>query len=686
MLKKLTYNAEFVATGRVLSQSLEFDTGLIAITGANEAGKSFVLEMIRFAWFGVGALRGQASDFAQLSVSLQWEMKGAHYLVERGLKNAKLSCGGEPLAVGTSAVNSCLLDLIGFGLAVFDVSCVANQGDIEKLSNMRPTERKRLVDSVIGIGALEVLAKWAGDEALLREKEAAGTRAGIRPVIEPDEPEGYEPSTDLADKLNQAEVDERQIQTLKAQLAVRRKSPEKPTETVNLPASALEPLARSQLETVGEIGKIEAHLRAMGHPVSTSEEHLAVLENQLQELETYRKAQMFLRLHPRPEMEIADIQAVLREIEAYEKTTATSTRISSLIRSKEGELCTVQAGRVECPACSHAFTPGAKTTEGDLRGEIEDLRAQLPVVPPAPAKTKAQLDRLTAAWASWPKDQVEAAEAVKEPVDPGINAGFIADHRRQNKLVEEKAQLSTRLAELKAGREGKPDFVTMLEQRKAYEQALVQWRQADSDYQTWVGERAQWSYRLSVLESKALPVSELRSRLTTAQVYEHMFKTYEEGRQLAEMLETRATLLEHDAAQYRRVRKSFIDLRQSVKQHLLPSLNAVASQLLRQMTGGSRQVVMIDDDFEIWVDKQKIHTLSGSGKACANLAIRIALGQVLTSRVFPLFLGDEIDASMDEFRAEQTALTLRSITDRISQLLLVSHKTVDADQTIRLET
>jgi hypothetical protein len=43
------------------------------------------------------------------------------------------------------------------------------------------------------------------------------------------------------------------------------------------------------------------------------------------------------------------------------------------------------------------------------------------------------------------------------------------------------------------------------------------------------------------------------------------------------------------------------------------------------------------------------------GKAVANLALRLGLGQVLTNKVFSLFIGDEIDASLDGSRAQQTS-------------------------------
>jgi DNA repair exonuclease SbcCD ATPase subunit len=84
------------------------------------------------------------------------------------------------------------------------------------------------------------------------------------------------------------------------------------------------------------------------------------------------------------------------------------------------------------------------------------------------------------------------------------------------------------------------------------------------------------------------------------------------------------------------------------------------------------------------VDNQELETLSGSGKAVANLSIRIALGQVLTNRVVSLMLADEIDASMDDFRAEKTADVLQMLVERVSQVLLVSHKTVDAPHYVRL--
>ena len=68
----------------------------------------------------------------------------------------------------------------------------------------------------------------------------------------------------------------------------------------------------------------------------------------------------------------------------------------------------------------------------------------------------------------------------------------------------------------------------------------------------------------------------------------------------------------------------------------------------------------------------------------ANLAICIALGQILTNRVFSVFMADEVDAAMDEDRAEHTAQALRRLTTMVAQVILVTHKRPETDVTIEL--
>ena len=121
-----------------------------------------------------------------------------------------------------------------------------------------------------------------------------------------------------------------------------------------------------------------------------------------------------------------------------------------------------------------------------------------------------------------------------------------------------------------------------------------------------------------------------------------------------------------------------------VKQELAPSLSKAASSLLYAMTNGERRFVDVDHDFNIIVDGQPLQTLSGSGKSVVNLALRIGLGQVLTSKVLPIFMGDEIDKDMDAIRATSTHSTFQNLKSVLTQIILVTHKDIEADQVISL--
>src|SRR3546814_3387013 len=93
------------------------------------------------------------------------EIAGKDSRVERTPRNETLwGPDGDVLAVNTEAVNQKLLEILGFGLDVFDVVCAARQKDSERLSQMKASERKRLSDRILGLTAQEKAEKDCKDE------------------------------------------------------------------------------------------------------------------------------------------------------------------------------------------------------------------------------------------------------------------------------------------------------------------------------------------------------------------------------------------------------------------------------------------------------------------------------------------------------------------------------------------
>ena len=134
-----------------------------------------------------------------------------------------------------------------------------------------------------------------------------------------------------------------------------------------------------------------------------------------------------------------------------------------------------------------------------------------------------------------------------------------------------------------------------------------------------------------------------------------------------------------DLNAYKLAEEGIMSLKSKIKSYVVPSLQKEASRLVSEMTNAELNEVNITDDFDITVNGKELALLSGSEKAVANLAIRLGLGCVLTRKVFNVFMGDEIDESMSEERAERVAESLHRLLGTIDQIILISHKDITAD-------
>ena len=677
MFHHLEYEAEFPPSlihplGRKLSGKLDYLKGLTAITGANESGKSFSLEMLRFGLWGSAALRGSGEDYTSIKMEETWSIRGVLHRVTRTLKKATLYRGAEVLATGVSVVNEKIVKIMGFGIEVFDVACSANQDDLLRITSMKPTERRRLVDSVVGIGALEVVGKWASNEAGLREREAQTMRGLLtQPAPVPD----FEGDVaNLSERMALAEQATAEIQRLRGWLAQTRTKPSAPVTTISLPSENLKQFADDRKKLRLEIEAIKAQLAVL--PVGTTQDfNYDELRAAVTNWEIYDTAQRRLARNPKPTLALADANSIMATHTAYARTMQEiganedlSKRISKL---KEHKL--------QCPACSHEWHVNDE--------QIAQLEAQYTPAGCLPAKPEVSYHEAELACAAWGRfDQSAFDWDSVVPVAPkaGLTLPQIDMMEKSKALEVRRDALKLELEPLEKKFAGGQDFEQMLGQRLAYEASLSRFHEDTKVFVAWLTECQAKQHELERLKPIAEQLPALRLTAQQWMLHQQLVVRFEKDLASYTAGMAQVVKLETEAAQYRLMTEAMARIRTKVKQFLLPSLNRVASVLLARLTGGARTSVIIDEDFEIKVDGQRVSTLSGSGKACANLAIRIALGQVLVSGVMSVFLGDEIDGSMDSFRAEETALTLRTLVNTVSQILIVSHKNPEADHKIIL--
>jgi exonuclease SbcC len=623
----MKYQVTFLSTGRTFTADLQFGAGVTAITGENESGKSLILEMIRYALFGSGALRSVSGNYRNLSVTLVFGLGDDEYRVDRRARLETLQKNGEVVASGTSTLNDLIPRTLGFNLRVFDVACSANQGDIEKLTNMRPADRKQMVDSVIGLNVLDGIEKWTREEAVRMRREADALSEGLVRPVAPTPPPGINirPAAELGPELQAADADYRRWIGLQA---IQQPSAPLPPIDPKIEATAEQLQAHQQerAAAMAEVARLQRLVASIPDATHTAE--------QLDAAEAWNGfVAEVKRRGTRPTLTLAEIEAAEAMWEARDAWRPSEP----------------------CDSCGYRATDA--------------------VQPPAPEHTKAALRAERTALAQW----AEPMELVPLAV-PELTASQITAGRRAIELQDQKRAATQALLGL-----------IVPEDRTQELQNLQRFQTAQAVYQSHVDryneQLAAWQQaqaQLSTLEGAPERFALLNQQHTALSVYEAQLQTHLVAEVSYDAAMDRVTEKQRTADGMRKGSDALRLTRTKVKQHLIPSLSRVASGYLTSMTGGRRTQVVIDDDFNIVVDGQEIDELAGSAKAVVNLSVRLGLGQVLTQRVFPVFLGDEIDAAMDSTRAEATTETLRGLTERIKQVIIVSHKQVEADHQISL--
>jgi exonuclease SbcC len=649
----------------------DFEAGLTAITGLNGSGKSEMLDMIRFAFFGAAALRTVISDYKKLKVTLCAAIRGVDYTIERTTTNAVLKRGGSAICTGTKPVNLKIVELFSYGLMVFDTANIARQGQIAAFANMVPSDRKRMIDSTIGLNVIDDLAKWCAGEATARASQATGIRVGASAPTEPVKPENYCSLELITEERRNLDTFAEEARNLRLKLQVRpnvRDMPSCPDPRGQEELRSLWDAYRLQNERVASCLQVAVSL---GEAPKYTIEELDAFELQLSNLNAYTDAHNEVNNPVAPPYSADEVQAMetqLHEWDRYCKWFSLKAQ-----------------GHHTCPSCAHEWPVEAASMEkmGDWEGKEPPPQPKVLSITHITKwkydwiSINAKLERRTAA--------IMILEAFPErPASPPITSVEIAKNRVAIKRDEARKQAILNLEKHRQVLSGMENTGELLALRRMYDDCVAERDRQQAAYDQWVVQVPAWTERLEALAYVPDRLDALIHLQVEVQTYERMAATYTASLAAFEASMVKAQALEAEADQYGRARAALAEIKARVKTHLVPSLSRVASHLLRQMTGGRMQEVHVSNDFDVRVEGKPMEALSGAELDAAALSLRIGLGQVLTNRVFSVLMADEPDGAMDVERAPLAAECFRNLTKTISQVFLVTHKETEADQHVRL--
>jgi len=164
---------------------------------------------------------------------------------------------------------------------------------------------------------------------------------------------------------------------------------------------------------------------------------------------------------------------------------------------------------------------------------------------------------------------------------------------------------------------------------------------------------------------------------------EHTATTLREDIARTEALREKIVLFTHNAEVGTVVDSVISLLRDDLAKRIAPRIAEHASRLLRDMTDGLYQNILLDDTYRVTVlkesgDEWPLAQFSGGEQDAVNLCLRLGISQViLEARNLPssLLILDEVFGSQDEERQLAIVDALGRLRQYFPQILLITHIT-----------
>jgi exonuclease SbcC len=679
---------------KVADAVVDFQKGFNLLTAPNGRGKSTILETVAYCLFGTAALRGTLEEFPKLEAQLLFKVQGKSFRVLRSKKETTLFEGDEPIASGTTAVNAALARILGYNMKVYNVANHIRQGQVNALTDrLRPEDRRQVLENTVGLTVIDkVISELNKDYLSAQADLKANTLLHVEPTC-PEMPKGFLEPIERAAILESLKDTVRSYRDAKAKL-VKITPPMLPEgeplsldelaelqamvkQWVVLRAEVTQKIKQRELITE-EIALMNLTKPTLAYNVKHSRETLlsmVELDNKINLLQNERS------LRAKPRLTREEINAERYQAKVYKLVT---------------RFIELNQHLATCPKCNHEFVPN---TSADA--EMRKIEAELTTL----------LDEKTALWLTTGVREAtkpnysEASLIAEEMLLPNLDRIteieaelaqldkiFIADYKLQLENLDKYERVLTKyeanvarlavlqkqIAEL-GDLEFDHNMCAALERKLKHQESLIAAQAAYQSnlahYEAQAVKNSRLEHNIALLEGCEEDLLKAEAVVKLSEKYDYELATYQVEVSQFNKRTKRIEDLVATVADLQLAINGLKETKKRIKSFLLPSLNKAASALATMMTQGVIRHIEMLDDFSVKAEGKRVELFSGSEQAIINIALRVALGQVLTHKSFSVIIGDELDASMD---TERTGLLWKSLNllienGGIEQLILVSH-------------
>ncbi len=717
---------------------LEIPPGLVGVYGSNGAGKSALIESIRFSLYGKSRTNMDEVRTAGVNgeclTEVEFEHEGHLYVVRRTISGvnsqvkAEAHADGQQVAEGVRDTSRYVHSILGMSDAAFRASVFAEQKQLAAFSEQTPAERRKLVLQLLGITPLDAARDLARKDAKATQEQFQRLRS-VLPDLE-----ALRQAVAAAD-VAAAEAEERKADD-EALAVVARAD----VEAAVARHHRLDELRQEHERLVAE-GKAvrEQYDKAVAWVARLTEEKADLeraaerLKILLPEAEGWKAAEARLRLVEAavaaqaaldrvplpvtpPAPDEASYEAARADAEAAKVALATvnaTIHAAEVERDRAAEAVTrsaVLTGEGDCPLCGQALGDAFEAVQAHRKAELSGVQARLndleldlrQATVAATTRTEhaaaqaKELRRAQEEWATHEKrvarrQEAEAALAgavalLERPLVDGERAALAAEVERRRQAKDESQRIQGRLERREAvSAELDVEQAAMAESRGRLE--ALRDKVAGLGFQA---EQLTAALAEKVRLQAAAEAATLRAQASTVAATQARERAQAEARRLAEATEqhTQLSALGEEARHLARLGDLLNNFRNTLVASVGPRLSTQAAELFAELTDREYDRLEVDPEtYEIKIlDAGRTYGMgrfSGSETDLANLALRVAVSEHVrfqSGGAVGLLVLDEVFGPLDDDRKARMLLALERLRARFRQVLVVTHDTAIKEQ------
>lgn len=607
--------------------TIKFEEGVNYILGKNESGKSEALEMIAYALFGTSALRTAASEYKALEVTMTFKVGSSTYIVDRSKKTTLVEVIIEDgdtkikdIAVSKSAVNTAIIDLLGYNLDVYNKLNFSKQLEGSAFANSTKGGRLDLINKINGVDEANLLESFLDKKKKSLKSEIKGLN-----LTDKLKDISFTPNREL-DKLGADALQNLSKQSVElfSEITLAEKI---------ITAHSMIPILDLRLKKEAEDILAESFLHPTTGVPQTLEEHIDVIKDIKNQSKLLQ--QQFIK-----ESQYVEKNAVYSKnyglIQSHEVEDAAAIHANNKIYAQKEAL--LAKGEISCPHCLESFP--LMTLALEAFKDVNYLYSDYTEEEVRRGKIYLELHQETVLAYSenlWVlKDQIAALERVAPLYDiDALEIKLNVIHRNN-------------------------------QQQQNYKFAIEQFNKQFSDV-------VNMTELQKTLDKNKQVLNELSAKRTEIEIYQKEQAVYNSAKDAQEKLEAFVQERTKKIDAFENLIQESKRIKLEIQNNCIPTLNKKASQVINKMTGGEHFSLTLSDTFELLLDGKSISAYSGSAQVTANVAFRVALIEMFYKKTFPLFIGDEIDSFADSTRASHIHESLKVLAEDGYQVILISH-------------